>query len=277
MQQLSGSGHFVRFVRLSSERRTDPVRRRPGGFLPSMRRTEKRSKITAFRFTAVLSFILSGLMLTAACGSSPAPGPAREPAAGPGEKAEKPDEATPAEGGGARFDLPAPEPVRSTAPVGSEIRRPPKTGRDYFLLLPKNYFTVGCCGRSREKYRENYLTVEDTRNGYLEGAGDAAQNGFVRALFKRPDKTYIIGFNSFGEIEDSYYFLEYENGNWSDVSARVVPHYSRNNIYELPRFGTTTAVFAKKLIERVGKGEITERGPKLYDLKWLGGKFSIIR
>ncbi|MBK9768915.1 MAG: hypothetical protein IPP63_18890 [Chloracidobacterium sp.] len=50
--------------------------------------------------------------------------------------------------------------------------------------------------RSKQKpeYLKRYLKVEDTANGYMSGYGDAAQEGFVMALFKRPNGSYLIGF-----------------------------------------------------------------------------------
>lgn len=151
----------------------------------------------------------------------------------------------------------------------------PKKVREFFMLLPEKYFSIECCEGNKQEYLKKYLTVEDTKNGYMEGGGDGAQGAFKIVLFKRPDKNYIIGFNSFGEMQDAYYFLEYKNDKWFDISAEIVPRYSRNNIYEFPRYGTTTEVFAKKVIDSDGEFEITDKGEKLYDLKWSGGKFSI--
>jgi hypothetical protein len=46
-------------------------------------------------------------------------------------------------------------------------------------------------------------------------------------------------------------------------------------MYELPRKGTTIEVFAKKIIETGDDYEISEKGAKLYDLEWKGGKFTV--
>ena len=154
--------------------------------------------------------------------------------------------------------------------------RQPKTVRDFFMLLPAKYFSVECCQpRTKEVYLKKFLTVEDAANGYLEAGGDAAQNGFKMALFKRQNGSYVVGFNSFGEMEDSYYFLEFRGGKWLDVSKRVVPEYSEQKVYELPRRGTTVEVFSMKDIDRdLGFGE---KDKKVYDLIWKNDAFTIKR
>lgn len=152
-----------------------------------------------------------------------------------------------------------------------------KTARDFFLLLPQDYFGVECCDGDIRGYLKKYLLVEDTANGYLEGDGDGAQPGFKMALFKRPEGTYLIGLETFGEGLHENYFLEYKNGRWLDVGARVVPGYSRNNFYVIPRYGTTVKVFNRKFPEPE-LPEVSEKGEKrLYDLVWKDGRFTIRR
>ncbi|HEX8369766.1 MAG TPA: hypothetical protein VF604_14565 [Pyrinomonadaceae bacterium] len=155
----------------------------------------------------------------------------------------------------------------------------PKTVRDFFMLLPAKYFSLDCCigkdaRKSKQEYLERYLNVEDTANGYLSGAGDAAQEGFVMTLFKRANGTYLIAFYTYGEggVEDTPWcvFLDYKNGKWTDVSRAVVPNYNaKKYIYELPQQGTTIEVFGKDEM-----GEDFYKGKKLYDLAWQNGKFS---
>lgn len=158
----------------------------------------------------------------------------------------------------------------------------PKTVKDFFLAFTQDVFYIeGCdqvsdsgCRKARERYLSNYLEIEDTKNGYLTAGGDGAQAALVMALFKRPSGRYIVAVNQFGEIGDDYNFFEYANGRWKDISADVIPGYSRRNIYELPRFGTTIQVFAKKIIDSDGVIEMSEKGEKLYDLIWKDGKFT---
>lgn len=150
----------------------------------------------------------------------------------------------------------------------------PRTVRDFFMLLPQKYFALEP-PLTKKEYLKRFLVVEDTANGYLEGSGDGAQGGLTMALFKRPDASYIVGLNTFHEADDNYYFLEYKNGQWFDISAKAVPNYSKKNIYKLPRQGTTVQVFAKKILEKGADYELSEQGAKLYDLAWKDGKFTI--
>lgn len=156
----------------------------------------------------------------------------------------------------------------------------PKTVRDFFNLMPQKYFTLErCvdkptkinCDKARAEYLKNYLEVEDTANGYMKGSCDGAQSCFTMALFKRPNGTYIVAINKLFETSEETHFLEYANGNWKDIGAQVIPEYSKEKTYELPRKGTTLEVYELKEIE---EGFI-ERGEKLYDLVWQNGRFSI--
>jgi hypothetical protein len=161
----------------------------------------------------------------------------------------------------------------------------PKTVRDFFNLLPRKYFEIGCCGvhnepdleKAHAKYLETFLRVEDTANGYLEGGCEGGQSCISMALFKRPDGTYIVGVETTNTMYEHNYFLEYRNGRWYDISAKVIPQFSKNKLYSLPRYGTKIEVFAKKIIERVSDDQvINEMGPKIYDLVWINGKFILM-
>jgi hypothetical protein len=121
----------------------------------------------------------------------------------------------------------------------------------------------------------SFLEVEDTANGYWKSGCDGGQSCLTMALFKRPNGTYIVALTVTTEMQDNNHFLEYRNGKWFDVGGQVVPNFSRKNIYELPRQGTTMQVFAKKIVDEGDGFEAAERGAKLYDLVWSGGKFSI--
>jgi len=155
----------------------------------------------------------------------------------------------------------------------------PRTVRDFFNLLPQRYFALeGCaanptkssCDKARREYVKNYLEVEDTPNSYWKSGCDGAQSCLTMALFKRADATYIVALKVEFESGSDNYFLEYKGGRWSDISKQVVPNFSKNNIYELPRTGTTIKVFA---VDK--SGEIPAKGKKLYNLVWKNGKFSV--
>ncbi|HLM00415.1 MAG TPA: hypothetical protein VK400_05115 [Pyrinomonadaceae bacterium] len=167
--------------------------------------------------------------------------------------------------------------------TGEAASNQPKTVRDFFMLLPQKYFRLeGCepktdkdCRRAKLDYLKTHVHIEDTENGYLSGGCDGAQGCLDMALFKRPDGSYLVGINTSFEMMEENYFLDYRGGNWADVSSKAVPKFSRKNAYNLPRYGTTVQVFAKKVIEKGADYEVTERGEKLYDLEWENGKFTI--
>jgi hypothetical protein len=155
----------------------------------------------------------------------------------------------------------------------------PRTVRDFFNLLPQKYFLLeGCepskdknCNQARNEYIKNYLEIEDTANGYWKSGCDGAQSCLTMALFKRPNASYIVGLHVENEAQVENYFLEYKGGKWFDISARVIPQFSKKNIYELPQKGTTIEVFKKKFPEP----DYSEKGAKLYNLVWKNGRFSI--
>jgi hypothetical protein len=188
--------------------------------------------------------------------------------------------------------VPASENVAS-APEGFGVTKPdnaavppdgPKTVRDFFMLLPEKYFTLeGCerekdkgCRKSREDYLKTFGEVVDIQNGYMKGGCDGGQACIEMAIFKRPDGSYLIGVATFAEMLNDNYFLNYKDGTWTDVSS-TVPEFSKKNMYELPRNGTTVKVFAKKIVDQGPDFEASEKGAKLYDLEWKDGKFAIKR
>lgn len=157
----------------------------------------------------------------------------------------------------------------------------PRTVREFFNLLPQRYFLLeGCaanptrqnCDKARREYIDTFLEIEDTPNGYWKSGCDGAQSCLTMALFKRPNGTYIVALKKEFEMGVDNYFLEYKNGRWSDIARAVIPDFSSNNIYELPRQGTTVEVFARENTD-----DIPKRGKKLYDLIWKNGKFSVKR
>lgn len=224
----------------------------------------------------LLTFLTLGILTLNACGAaltSDAARPENNSAAG-GK----------IENNAANRNAPTAEPNKSDkAEIAESQTKQPRTVRDFFMLLPEQYFTLeGCfpdkdkdCRQARLDYLKTFAEIEDTKNGYLKGGCDGAQACLEMALFKRPDGTYLIGMATFAEMINDFYFLDYAGGKWTDVSASVVPEYSKKNYYELPRYGTTVKVFAKKIVEQTDDYEISEKGAKLYDLEWKGGKFTV--
>jgi hypothetical protein len=42
--------------------------------------------------------------------------------------------------------------------------------REIFAAIPSEYFSIACCEGNAEPFIKKYVTVEDTVNGYMEGA-----------------------------------------------------------------------------------------------------------
>lgn len=185
-------------------------------------------------------------------------------------------------------EKPSSAPANSAAPAPvTEIPLPktadgPKTIRDFFNLLPDKYFVLeGCdrqtdkdCKKARADYLKTFTEVEDIKNGYFKGGCDGAQSCIEMTIFKRPDETYLVAVMTSGEMMNDFYFLDYKDGKWTDISEKVVPDFSKKNWYELPRVGTTVKVFSKKITEKGDDYEISEKGTKLYDLVWKDGTFT---
>lgn len=159
----------------------------------------------------------------------------------------------------------------------------PKTIRDFFMLLPEKYFVLEGCVREKDKdcrkarldYLKTFTEVEDTANGYFKGGCDGAQSCIEMTIFKKPDGSYLVAVSTESEMVIEQHFLDYADGKWTDAAGRVIPEFSKKNIYQLPRQGTTMSVFEKKVTEKGDDYEIAEKGTKLYDLVWKDGKFSI--
>lgn len=211
------------------------------------------------------------MLLVGACVTNTGSGNERDPLAGSANS--RPEQGV---GAGSRADA---EPTPVSPKTG------PRTIRDFFTLLPEKYFTLeGCdretdrgCVRAREEYLKTFTEVEDVRNGYFKGGCDGAQSCIEMAIFKRPDETYLVGVGTFAEMMNEFYFLDHANGEWKDVSADVVPGFSRSCWYELPRYGTTMRVFEKRIVEKTNEFEISEKGKLLYSLAWKDGKFTRAR
>lgn len=155
----------------------------------------------------------------------------------------------------------------------------PKTPREFFMLLPERYFRLEAVGdksktakQAKEEFLKTRLEVEDNENGYLRAYADGAQPGIVIALFKHPGGGYLVGIEVVGDGENANHFLEYADGKWSDVAARIVPDYGANKFYNLPRYGTTIEVYKRLPEQEAGDGE---QGAKLYNLVWKEGKFTV--
>ncbi len=165
-------------------------------------------------------------------------------------------------------------------PATEAQTRPPRTVREFFMALPVKYFPLESCEPEKDKgcqkakrdYLKTFLEVEDTANGYLKAGCDGAQSCLEMAIFKKPDGNYIVGLRSDFEMGSDSYFVDLNNGKWTDVGPSIVDGFSRDNYYAIPRNGTTVGVF-EKLPETADPTDALNRGKKLYDLEWKNGKF----
>lgn len=167
-------------------------------------------------------------------------------------------------------------------PVPGQAKGEPRTVTDFFALLPEKYFILeGCdkatdksCDKARAEYLKMSGSMVDVKNGYLRGGCDGGQACIEMAIFKKPDNSYLVGVHTASEMNNDFYFLEYAGGKWNDVSANMIPEFSKKNWYEIPRVGTTMKVYAKKVDEQGEDYEVSERGALLYSLTWKDGKFT---
>ena len=212
-------------------------------------------KISALFIASILGFY--------ACGQAPE-------SAGTGN-ASNTSAARPADGAAAPASQADPAATPKPKPADGE----PKTVRDFFTLLPQKYFTLeGCdtetdkdCSKARAQYLKDMTVVEDIPNGYFKGGCDGAQACIEMAIFKRPDGRYVIGVQTVLYGVYTCNFLDYSDGKWTDVSKKVVPGFSQDLIYDMPRNGTTVKVFAKSEID-------SDKDRKLYELAWKDGRFT---
>ncbi|MEP6923673.1 MAG: hypothetical protein ABI954_04340, partial [Pyrinomonadaceae bacterium] len=148
-----------------------------------------------------------------------------------------------------------------------------KTARDFFMLVPSEFYTFQCCSDNKKEYLKQYVSSENIN--FLEGT-DEGVNEFTLAVYGRPNGTYLIGLRSQAEHWQDYYFLDYKNGKLVNISKTAVPQYSTDNIYEFAQDGKTIHVFRKKYdspTKEISADYGVSKGRKLYDLVWSNGKF----
>ena len=157
----------------------------------------------------------------------------------------------------------------------------PKTVRDFFMLLPVKYFPLESCDSSKDKgcqrakadYLKTFVEVEDTGNGYLRAGCDGAQSCLEMAIFKKPNGEYLVGVRADFEMGSDSYFVDYDNGKWTDVGRSIVDGFSNDLYYVFPRVGTTVEVFEKLPIDSDTAAD-SPKGKKRYDLEWKDGRFT---
>ena len=169
------------------------------------------------------------------------------------------------------------------AGVASAKPAPPKTVLDYFLLLPATgqFATEVPKSERKEWLYANPKTfgatkpIVDIKNDYLLFPGDGAQGTIQFAVFRYKGRALIVMRDNFedGTLD----FLRYEKGRWQDVTKQMMPvPYNVHYDYHVPRWGTTIRVTAGRNYFKDVK-PAPNRGKKIYDLVWVGGKFKVKR
>jgi hypothetical protein len=139
----------------------------------------------------------------------------------------------------------------------------PKDVKDYYLLMPKKY--DGATRQEREETLESDETFVDIQHGYMGSQIGKLGERCQAALFKRPDGGFIFAYNEDGDpatnVPTKLFLLKYEAGQWTDVTAQLLPEpVNKRYWYDLPQIGTTIKV-------------TTAKGGKLYHLAWKNGRF----
>jgi hypothetical protein len=166
------------------------------------------------------------------------------------------------------------------AASGIAQTKTPKTVRDYFRLVPSEYFSIACCDENVDEFAKKYVSVEDNKNGYMKGEDteeDPKYSGFVLKVFSSPNGKTYVGLYSHSINWADYYFLELRDGKLVNVS-KTIPQYSMDNIYEFPQNGSTISVYRKKYDspQKILNADYSvSKGRKLYNLVWENGKFVV--
>jgi len=162
--------------------------------------------------------------------------------------------------------------LASIQPLAAQSK-PPRTVRDFFMLLPQKYFEIENLDRDKTRFLAWGLKVEDRTNDYLEVRGDGSQESLKMKLFKRSNGAPVIGLFIFGEWGEKYFFLEYRNRHWINISKSLIPNYKRSNAYQLPGRGKTIKVFARKNFDP--ETDFGDDEKYLYSLVWNHNKFVV--
>ena len=166
--------------------------------------------------------------------------------------------------------------VLTVGTTGAQTKQA-KTARDFFMLVPAEFYSFQCCNENKQEYLKQYVTTETP--DFLEGT-DEGVNEFTLAVYRRPNGKYLIGLRSQAERWRDYYFLDYKNGKLVNNSKTAVPLYRTDNIYEFAQDGKTIHVFRKKYdspTKEISVDYGVSKGRKLYDLIWRGGQFTVKR
>src|SRR3954466_719797 len=95
---------------------------------------------------------------------------------------------------------------------------------DYYLAMPPKYLRYA--GGDSAAARNAALYVSDIENGYLQARQPNGEFYSAVALFKRPDGDDLVAVENrecAHGCNEEFYLLTYRNGQWSDVTAQMLP------------------------------------------------------
>ena len=125
-----------------------------------------------------------------------------------------------------------------------------------FLDLPSRYVDLLPAERRRlATTGGRRLLARDDRHGYLAIGGDGASPGFTVAIFRLAGAPPVVAVQRSDELRTRTWFLRRGGAGWEDVSAKLVPGYTPEGHYTLPRYGVTL---------------MADGAP----LQWRGGRFT---
>lgn len=152
---------------------------------------------------------------------------------------------------------------------------------DYYLLLPQKYLRYA--GGDSAQIRNAALYVNDVENGYLQARQPDGEFYSAVALFKRPDGSDLVAVENrecARGCNEEFYFLTYENGQWTDVTARMLPVLNNEGVRsKLEKRFKPKEGFQPHILHRLSGGggpiDVSEywSGVGLGQLEWINGEF----
>ena len=126
----------------------------------------------------------------------------------------------------------------TTAPAAKAVVAAPSPTVAAFLDLPSRYVDLPSAERRRLiTAGGRRLLARDDRHGYLAIGGDGASPGFTVATFRLDGGPPVVAVQRSDELRTRTWFLRRRGAGWDDVSAKLVPGYTPEGRYTLPRYG----------------------------------------
>ena len=153
---------------------------------------------------------------------------------------------------------------------------------DYYLMMPRKYLKY--VGGDSAQARQAALYVSDVENGYLQAREPNGEIYSAVALYRRPDASDLIAVENRecenGGCMEEFYLLAYTEGEWVDVTAKMLPALSDEEVLGglVQRFKPGES-FRPRLLHRLSGGgasiDVSEywSGIALGELQWVSGEF----